>query len=133
MDPRRQAIAAACLKAAESGTLSFPQIVGTLMSEGVESYAIDFRRATATYYFPDGGSFELPMAGVDVPVAAGFDAGPIRQAIGEAQRQAPGYSYKSFCAKVAAAGCAFYIVSFSGRRVLYVGRTAETHVEPFPD
>jgi hypothetical protein len=25
------------------------------------------------------------------------------------------------------------MVSFSGRRVLYIGRTAETHVELFPD
>ena len=32
-----------------------------------------------------------------------------------------------------AAGCAGYIVSFLGRRVLYIGRTAETHVELFPD
>ncbi|WP_293780352.1 hypothetical protein [Sphingosinicella sp.] len=31
-----------------------------------------------------------------------------------------------------AAGCAGYIVSFSGRRALYIGRTAEIHVEPFP-
>jgi hypothetical protein len=31
-----------------------------------------------------------------------------------------------------AAGCAGYIVSFLGRRVVYFGRTAETHVEHFP-
>jgi hypothetical protein len=30
------------------------------------------------------------------------------------------------------AGCAGYIVSFSGRRVVYVGRTAEVHTEYFP-
>lgn len=132
MDPHK-AVAAACLKAAETDELSFPQIVRTLISEGFESYAIDFRRATATYYFPDGGSFELPMARVEVPVAAGFNAGQMREAIREAQQQAPGYTYKGFCTKAAAAGCAFYVVSFSGRRALYVGRTAETHIEPFPD
>ena len=42
------------------------------------------------------------------------------------------YSYAAFCARVKAAGCAGYIVSFPGRRVLYFGRTAETHVEHFP-
>lgn len=31
-----------------------------------------------------------------------------------------------------ALGCAGYIVSFIGRRVLHFGRTAETHVEHFP-
>ena len=34
--------------------------------------------------------------------------------------------------KVMAAGCAGYMVSFLGKRVLYFGRTAETHVEHFP-
>ena len=54
-------------------------------------------------------------------------------AIREAQQLIPGYTYKGFCSKVAAAGCAGYIVSFSGRRALYLGRTGETHVEYFPD
>jgi hypothetical protein len=40
---------------------------------------------------------------------------------------------KGFCERVVVAGCAGYIVSFSGRRALYVGRTAETHVEHFPN
>jgi hypothetical protein len=31
-----------------------------------------------------------------------------------------------------AAGCAGYIVSFLGKQALYYGRTAETHVEHFP-
>jgi len=31
-----------------------------------------------------------------------------------------------------AAGCAGYLVSFLGRRVLYFGRSAGTHVEHFP-
>lgn len=38
-----------------------------------------------------------------------------------------------FCRKVAAAGCAGYVVSFPGRRAVYMGRTGETHVETFPD
>ena len=50
-----------------------------------------------------------------------------------AQSQAPGYSHRGFCEKAAAAGCAGYLVSFSGRRALYMGRTAETRVEKFPD
>ena len=41
-------------------------------------------------------------------------------------------SYAAFGAKAKAAGCAGYIVSFLGRRVVYFGHTAETHVEHFP-
>ena len=50
----------------------------------------------------------------------------------EAQALVPGYTYKGFCAKVAEAGCAGYVVSLLGRRVLYYGRTGETHTEYFP-
>ena len=34
--------------------------------------------------------------------------------------------------KVLAAGCVGYIVSIVGRRAVYFGRSAETHVELFP-
>jgi hypothetical protein len=47
-------IAQTCLEGAESNAMTFPQIVGTLMQEGFEGYAIDFRRASATYHLPDG-------------------------------------------------------------------------------
>ncbi len=133
MNQHKSSIAVACLKAAEDGTMSFPEIVGTLMREGFESYAIDFRRATAIYYLPDGDSVELPAHKVGAQVAAAFNAAQIQAAIMEAQQQVPGYTYKGFCEKVVTAGCAGYIVSFSGRRALYFGRTAETHLEKFPD
>ena len=42
------------------------------------------------------------------------------------------YSYRGFCEKAKEAGCAGYLVSFLGRRVVYFGRTAETHVEHSP-
>ncbi len=133
MDEHKAGIARACLEGAETGSMAFPQIVGTLMREGFESYMVDFRRAVATYYLPDGDSVELATHRVDSPVAAAFDAQRMQAAIGEAQRQVPGYTYKGFCEKAATAGCAGYIVSFAGRRALYFGRSAETHVERFPD
>ncbi|MDE2514608.1 MAG: DUF1398 family protein [Rhodospirillales bacterium] len=133
MNEHRKAIAATCLAAAEGNTMAFPAIVGMLMQAGFESYAIDFRRASATYYLPDGDSIALAAHRVEAPIAPAFDVAGMRAAIREAQQQSPGYTYRGFCEKAALAGCAGYIVSFSGRRALYVGRTAETHVEPFPD
>jgi len=129
---QKRSVAAACLRGAENGSMSFPQIVATLIDAGFESYLIDYRRAVAIYYLPDGESVELPTHKVEQAVAAAFDAPAVRAAIKEAQELVPGYTYEGFCRKTAAAGCAGYIVSFSGRRVLYFGRTAETHVEHFP-
>jgi uncharacterized protein YbcV (DUF1398 family) len=112
--------------------MTFPQIVGTLMETGFDGYAVDLRRATAVYYRPDGEALDLKATPTS-PVAERFDAAIVRQAIGEAQALAPGYTYKGFCAKVAGAGCAGYLVSLVGKRVLYYGRSGETHTEYFPD
>ncbi|KAB7645632.1 DUF1398 domain-containing protein [Polymorphobacter fuscus] len=132
MDPHLIDIATACLRGAEDHAMTFPQIVDTLMAAGFESYAVDYRRATAIYYHPDGDSLALAAHRLDTPVAAQFDTAAITAAIREAQQLVPGYSYEGFCRKVMDAGCAGYIVSFSGRRAVYFGRTAETHVEHFP-
>ncbi|HEY1782556.1 MAG TPA: DUF1398 family protein [Roseiarcus sp.] len=112
--------------------MTFPQIVGKLMEAGFESYAVDYRRETAIYYTPDGDSVEFKTHETGGPVAAAFDQGAVQAAIREAQALVAGYTYRGFCAKVRAAGCAGYIVSFSGKRAVYFGRTAETHVEYFP-
>ena len=49
--------------------MTFPQIVGMLMQADFESYCIDYRRAKAIYYRPDGDSVELATDRLDVPVA----------------------------------------------------------------
>jgi len=128
MDEAMVRVAERCLRASEDGSMSFPQIVGALMAAGFESYAVDFRRGTATYYRPDGGSVELAAHREDGAVAPGFDTGAIRAA----QANGPGYSYGWFCLMVMAAGCAGYLVSFLGRRAVYFGRTGEIWVEHFP-
>lgn len=125
-------LARATLEGSESGAMTFPQSVQLLMEAGFDGYAVDFRRATRTYYLTNGETVELETAPPSVPVAASFDAGMVRQALREAQALVPGYTYKSFCDKVAGAGCAGYLVSLLGRRVLYYGRTGETHIEYFP-
>ena len=132
MDAERIAVAQRCLSAAEDGTLACPEIVGTLIGAGFEGYTVDYRRNVSTYYLPDGDSVTLEMAAHGGPVAAGFDAEGVAACVREAQANGPGYTYAGFCRKVTAQGCAGYIVSFSGARVLYFGRTAETRLELFP-
>lgn len=132
MTPHQTAAATACLHGAELGTMDFPAILGTLADAGIEAYAIDFRRAAATYYLPDGTTLDLPAHRTETPIAAALDPPAMQAAIREAQSGAPGYTYAGFRIKAARAGCAGYLVSLSGRRVLYVGRDGATHVEMFP-
>jgi uncharacterized protein YbcV (DUF1398 family) len=125
-------LARATLEGSESGTMTFPENLRILMEAGFDGYAVDFRRSTRIYYMPRGETIELHAAPTPTPVGESFDAALVREAIREAQTLAPGYTYMGFCAKVAQAGCAGYVVSLLGRRVLYYGRTCETHTEYFP-
>jgi uncharacterized protein YbcV (DUF1398 family) len=132
MDAERIAVAKACLDAAHDGSLSFPEIIGKLIDAGFEGYAVDYRRNSQIYYLPDGDSVELDLPHSTGAVAAAFDSLGVEALVRWAQANDPDYSYSAFCEKVKDAGCAGYLVSFLGRRVLYYGRTAETHVELFP-
>jgi uncharacterized protein YbcV (DUF1398 family) len=125
-------VARATLEGSESGAITFQQSVAMLTEAGFDGYGIDFRRATRTYYMPDGEAIELATERTPASVAARFDAAAIKAALREAQTLAPGYTYQGFCAKVVSAGCAGYLVSLPGKRVLYYGRTGETHTEYFP-
>ncbi|MFT3997488.1 MAG: DUF1398 domain-containing protein [Asticcacaulis sp.] len=132
MDAQPIAVARKAVSASYDSSMTFPDIVGMLIDAGFESYMVDYRSNRATYYRPDGDSIDIDLPPSDGSVAAAFDAMTVETAVHEAQSNAPGYTYKGFCDKVRAAGCAGYLVSFSGRRVVYFGRTAEIHVEHFP-
>jgi uncharacterized protein YbcV (DUF1398 family) len=132
MDAERISIAQTCLNAAHDGSLSFPQIVGRLIGAGFEGYTVDYRRNSQTYYLRDGDSVTMDMQPSAGSVAAAFDATEIERLVRWAQANPTDYSYVAFCEKAKGAGCAGYLVSFLGRRVVYFGRTAETHVEHFP-
>jgi uncharacterized protein YbcV (DUF1398 family) len=132
MDAERIAIAKACLNAAHDGSLSFPEIIGKLVGAGFEGYAVDYRRNAQIYYLPEGDNVELALPHSAEPVAKAFASAGVEALVRWAQANGPDYSYAAFCEKVKAAGCAGYLVSFLGRRVVYYGRTAETHVEQFP-
>lgn len=132
MNTNWQDVARAVMAGSEDGSIDFPQGVRMLMEAGFDGYGVDFRRNARVYYMPDGAWCELATEPTAETVAEQFDIAVVRQAIREAQALVPGYSYAGFCAKAAAAGCAGYMVSLPGQRVLYYGRTGETHTEYFP-
>lgn len=132
MDDTKLAVAERCLNGARTGNMDFPGIVGLLGAEGFDGYFVDYRAATVTYYLADGEAATLRDAEHDTTVPVDFDASAVAGAVGEAQRKAAGYTYAGFSEKVMAAGCAGYLVSISGRRVVYLGRSGETHLERMP-
>ena len=131
MNTHWQDVARATLEGSESGGITFAESVRMLKEAGFDGYAVDFRRSTRAFYMPDGATIELETERTG-PVAERFDVAVIKEALREAQALVPGYTYKGFCAKVASAGCAGYLVSLIGKRVVYYGRTGETHTEYFP-
>jgi uncharacterized protein YbcV (DUF1398 family) len=131
MNTSWQDVAYATLEGSESGSMTFPESVRMLVEAGFDGYAVDFRRSTRAYYMPDGAAIELETERTG-PVGERFNAAAIKEALREAQTLVSDYTYKGFCAKVTAAGCAGYLVSLIGKRVLYFGRTGEIHTEYFP-
>ena len=132
MDAERTAIAQSCLKAAYDGSLGFPEIVCKLLTAGFEGYLVDYRRNSQICYLADGDTIELALLGSHGVIAAPFDRVGVEAIVRWAQANSPDYSFAAFCEKAKSAGCAGYLVSLLGRRVVYYGRTAETHVELFP-
>ena len=132
MTDEMKALAARCMAGAHDGTMSFPQIVGALMADGFDGYFVDYRTGMASYYGTDGSAHAVAMAHRYEAVAQAFDTAEVQAAIRHAQSGAVDYSYDGFNARVTAAGCAGYLVSLSGRRVVYLARSGETHVEMMP-
>jgi uncharacterized protein YbcV (DUF1398 family) len=64
-------------------------------------------------------------------MAAEFSASAVEAAVRQSQRNE--HTYLDFIQKTMAAGCVGYFVQIAGRRVIYLGRNGESHVERFPD
>ena len=132
MELHQQATAQSCLDGSYGNTMTFRDCVKALAEAGFDGYHVDYRLNTRTYYLPNGETLELTNPHVAGPVAPEFNQAGVADAIKWAQSCPSDCSYIAFNTRVTANGCAGYIVSLLGRRVLYFGRTAETHVEPFP-
>ena len=131
MEYATESIIRETLNASDAGRIHFGEVVGALVAAGVESYAVDYRAARATYYLPDGDTLTLDLAAPSAPIAAEFSLSGLREAILGAQRGE--VMYPRFKQLSQAAGCVGYTVWLAGRHVAYYGRNGETHVEPFPD
>ncbi len=130
MNAEAIAVVTECTAGSDAGRLTFPQVVGMLVTAGIERYHADLCRAEKTYYLPDGASLVVAGAKLAARPTIGFSAAGIDAAVRAVQ--AGKLTYEQFCARIAEAGCVGYHVSLAGRRAVYYGRTGEMHVEMFP-
>ncbi len=130
MDPATQETIERSSAASYAGTTSFGEVVATLTRHGVESYRVDYRLRSTSYYLPSGETHTLPLkAGAGTPGDA-FDAEALQAAIRGSQRGE--VKYPEFLERSMAAGCIGYVVWLAGRYVTYFGRRGEQHIERFP-
>src|ERR1700734_3943425 len=116
--------------ATQEGKLTFPQVVGKLLAESVESYCVDFVAGRKTYYAMNGETLTESMILKLDPVAEEFSGTDLVSAIRGAQPDT--VRYPEFVKRSTAAGVAGYRAFLTGRQVVYFGRKGEMHIEKFP-
>jgi hypothetical protein len=122
---------AALASASLSGTMPFPQIVAGLLDEGVECYLVDYRGLDFTFYGAGGGVVVVPLVFEGLPeIAEHFDPVALKAAILDSQTK--GQPFRDFCRRAMWAGVHSYHAFLRGKRVLYLGRNGDQHIEWFP-
>jgi uncharacterized protein YbcV (DUF1398 family) len=114
----------------QAGEMTFPEVVGRLLVIGVESYFVDFAAGTETFYMADGETHVEAMSLKRESIAAEFSSSGIVAAIRGAQ--ADTIRYPEFVKRSTAAGVIGYWAFLAGKKVVYLGRKGEMHVEEFP-
>ena len=114
-----------------TGSLPFPEIVRSLLDNGVENYHVDYASRTFTFYGSTGGVVHAPLSFEDLPaIAEGFDRPALQAAILDSQQH--GQTFRNFSKRAMAAGVQGYVAFLRGQRVTYFGRQGDQHTEWFP-
>tara|TARA_R110000787_G_scaffold187146_7_gene299064 strand:+ start:8305 stop:8712 length:408 start_codon:yes stop_codon:yes gene_type:complete len=118
-------------KATLDGSMPFPQIVGKLIAEGVEYYHVDYAAKSFTFYSESGSSITAPLPFEGLPlVSEDFDSKALKAAVLDSQLNSQ--KFRAFCERAIRAGVQGYFAFLRGKRVIYLGRQGDQHVEWFP-
>jgi len=118
-------------KAALDGSIPFPEIVGSLIANGVEYYHVDYATGSFTFYSASGAAVVAPITFERLPpISEDFDVGALKAAILDSQQH--GQKFRAFCERAIQAGVQGYITYLRGKRVTYFGRQGDQHTEWFP-
>ena len=113
------------------GSLPFPQIVGELIAQGVEYYHVDFASKSFTFYSTAGATISAPLTFEVLPsISPEWNGNALKDAILDSQQN--GQKFRQFCSRAMDAGVQGYFAFLRGRRVTYLGRNGDQHVEWFP-
>jgi uncharacterized protein YbcV (DUF1398 family) len=113
------------------GSIAFPEVVSQLLAAGVEYYHVDYIGMKKTFYSADGAMAVTPINYEGMPpVASEFSLEGIRADILDSQRN--GQPYRDFTRRAMEAGVQGYFAFLRGRRVTYLGRQGDQHIEWFP-
>ena len=111
-------------------SITFPAILAALAREGVDSYHVDFVRNEYRYYAGDDTTYIRAVPLVHDGVARTFAKARLVDV--NRRVQAGQAWYPDFVREAAAAGCAYYIVYVSGRKVRYFGRDGDEYTQHLP-
>lgn len=120
-----------CSLESSDGLLTFPEVLGRLIELGVESYYVDYRQQSTTYYFSNNESVSISIDVPSIDIPTEFKKADVVLAIRGAQSDK--IRYPEFLKLTMTAGCIGYMVWITGRSVSYFGRQGEIHVEHFPE
>jgi uncharacterized protein YbcV (DUF1398 family) len=118
------------LQETEAGRKTFPECVRALLAVGVESYLVNFARMEKSSYGLNGETHIQKMSLPASPIADTFSNDDLIAALRGAQRDE--IRYPEFVKRAKAAGVEAYWAFLTGKRVVYLGRKGEVHVEEFP-
>lgn len=105
-------------KSTLDGSIPFPEIVGKLISNGVEYYHVDYATSSFTFYSASGAAVIAPITIENLPpIAEGFDVAALKAAILDSQQH--GQKFRDFCGRAIRAGVQGYIAYLRGKRVTY--------------
>jgi len=114
----------------QAGKLIFPEVVRRLSEAGVESYFADLAKAEETFYMLNGTTQVEKMTLPMTAMAEEFSSSGIISAIRAAQTDS--IRYPEFAKRATAAGVIGYWAFLTGKKVIYLGRKGDFHVEEFP-
>ena len=114
-----------------AGTISFPEVVQTLLSTGVDYYHVDYIQRRQTFYSGAGEVVVVPIDLAGLPaVAADWDVAALRANIRDSQQN--NQKFRDFSFRAMNHGVQGYHAFLRGQRVTYFGRNGDQHTEWFP-